>query len=138
MTTKTKKSKTSQETFDYKTIKSFEDACKKLNEDPTLLPVVSLLSEEFRKAIIAYYKLVIIFKAINNGWVPDWSKYSQCKYYPWFRILSSGFGFAYSYYYLADMYSVAGSRLCFSSKEMSDYAGKQFLELYKEFLTITK
>ena len=77
----TKKS-TKKEKFDYTTIKSYEDACKKVGVDPQALPDVSMIPEEFRKAIINCYKLYIIFKAINNGWIPDWRKYNQGKYYP--------------------------------------------------------
>ena len=138
MTPKTKKSKKIQVPFDYRIIKSFEDACKNENADPSLLPVVSLLSEEHRKSIIAYYKLIIIFKAINNGWTPDYSKGNQYKYYPYFWVLSSGFAFNATCYYFTDANSHCGSRLCFESREKSDYAGQQFLELYKEFITITE
>jgi len=89
--------------FDFRTIKSYEDACKKLQLDPNALPDVSMLPEEFRKAVINSYKLFIIYKAINNGWTPNWNDSSEWKYYPWFWVeasaaLSSGFGFSYSTY----------------------------------------
>jgi hypothetical protein len=96
MTTKTKKAQKTD--FDFRSIKSYEDACKHLNIDPANLPDVSNIPEEFRKSIISHYKLMIIYKAINNGWVPDWNDWDQYKYFPWFRVLSSGFGFDYSYY----------------------------------------
>jgi hypothetical protein len=83
---------------------------------------------------IAYEKAKIVTKAINQDWVPDWNNPSQYKYWPWFN-LSSGFGFSYSGSDCAYAHSVVGSRLCFESREKSDYAGKQFLEIYKAFLT---
>src|ERR1035437_5555493 len=98
MTTKTKKSVKPSTVFDYKTIKTFEDACKKLGVDPSKLPDVSGILEEFAKPIIAAYKLMIIYKAINNGWKPNWSNSDQYKYYPWFYVLSSGFGFSCTHY----------------------------------------
>ena len=48
--------------FDFKTIKTFEDACKKLNIDSSELPNVP--GGEFIKPIIAAYKLMIILNII--------------------------------------------------------------------------
>lgn len=86
---------------------------------------------------IAYEKLKIIVKAINQDWKADWNNTSQYKYWPWF-VLSSGFGFSSSYYFCDYSIAAVGSRLCFESREKSDYAGKQFESIYKDFLTITK
>jgi len=118
--------------FDYKTIKSFEDACKKENLDPTALPDVSMIPEEFREAIIAIYKLFIIFKAINNGWAADFTNHSQWKYFPWLRVNSAGSGFALSpsYYGYGGTYTTVGSRLCTDSSEKAMYIGKQFGDIY--------
>jgi hypothetical protein len=137
MTAKTKKETKVSPKFDYKTIKSFEDACKKLDIS-SQLPDLSNISEEFRNPVIAGYKLMIIYKAINNGWKPDWGNRSQYKYYPWFWVLSSGFGFSASHYGRTHSFTTVGSRLCFETKEKSDFAAEQFFNLYKEFLTIIK
>ena len=138
MTTKTKKPTKKASTFDYKTIKTFEDACKKLNLDPTKLPDVSGIPEEFTKPIIAAYKLYVIYKAINNGWVPDWSNWDQYKYYPWFKVLSSGFGFSHSLYIYANTVTTVGSRLCTDTSEKAEYIGKQFEALYQEYLLFSE
>ena len=130
MTTKTKKSKLK---FDFKTIKTFEDACTKLALDPKHLPEVSMILEEFGKPIIAAYKLMIIFKAINDGWVPDWNDWNQYKYYPWFRVLSSGFGFSGTIYAYALTSSSVGSRLCTDSSEKAMYVAGQFKAEYTEY-----
>ena len=119
--------------FDYKTIKSFEDACKKENIDPLLLPDVSMILEEFRSPIINAYKLLIIYKAINNGWVPDWNNWDQYKYYPWFRVTPGGVGFSCSDCDLTLTDAHVGSRLCFESSEKCKYAAEQFNEIYKQF-----
>ena len=120
--------------FDYKSIKTFEDACKHLNIDSSILPDVSGIGEEFRKPIIAHYKLIIIFKAINNGWTPDWGNDNQYKYYPWFWVLSSGFGFCGSSYDCTDANTDVGSRLCTDSSDKARYIAKQFEAEYKEYL----
>ena len=67
-------------------IKSFEDACKHLRLNPNDLPVVDMLPEKDRKSIIAFYKLTIIIRALNEGWEPDWSNWDECKYYNWFYV----------------------------------------------------
>jgi hypothetical protein len=119
--------------FDFRAIKTFEDACAKENIDPQQLPDVSGIPEEFAKPIVANYKLLIIFKAINNGWRPDWSKSSQGKYYPWYRVLSSGFGFSASLYLCVGTATTVGSRLCTDTSEKALYVAEQFQEEYKEY-----
>jgi len=128
-----KKSAENKPVFDFRTIKSFEDACTKENVDPVALPDVSMIPEEFRKPIINAYKLLIIFKAINNGWRPDWSDSSQWKYFPWYRVLSSGFGFSRSYDDFVLTRTGVGSRLCTDSSEKAMYIAEQFQEEYREY-----
>ena len=119
--------------FDFRTIKSFEDACVKENIDPTALPDVSMIPEDLHKPIISAYKLMIIFLAINNGWRPDWSKSSQYKYFPWYRVLSSGFGFSDSDFNCDSADTAVGSRLCTDTSEKAEYIAEQFQEEYKEY-----
>jgi hypothetical protein len=138
---KEKKTTTKSDTkFDFRTIKTFEDACKKENVDPEKLPDVSMIPESFQKAIVNCYKLFIIFKAINNDWVANWNDYYQNKYYPWFRVLSSGSGFDFSNsnfnYDHSRTGTLIGSRLCTDSSEKALYIGKQFGEEYAEFFLI--
>ena len=138
MTKKTNKSKA--EGFDYKSIKTFEDACKKEGVDPLKLPDVSMIPEDLRSAVINYYKLCIIYRAINNGWTPDWSDFNQYKYYPWFSVLSSGSGFDFTRTYCSSAYAPAfvGSRLCTDTSEKALYIGKTFGEEYAGFFLIRK
>lgn len=132
MTTKTKKAPRKL-SFDFRTIKTFEDACRKENVDPEKLPDVSMLPEEFRKPVIAAYKLMIIFKAINNGWKPDWKNMDQYKYYLWFKVLSSGFGFSSSTYSSTGAITIVGSRLCTDSSEKAMYIAEQFKAEYQDY-----
>lgn len=119
-------------------IKSFEDACKHLRLNPNDLPVVDMLPEKDRKSIIAFYKLTIIIRALNEGWEPDWSNWDEWKYYNWFYVekgedqRSSGFRYSGACY----AYACAGSRLCFKNIELAEYAAEQFKELYREYLLI--
>lgn len=130
MTTKTKKS-AKKEVFDYKKIKTFEDACVHLSIDPNQLPEVP--GQEFKKPVVAAYKLMIIYKAINNGWKPDWSNWDQLKYYPWYGVLSSGFGFSVSDYICTYTVTHVGSRLCTDTREKALYIAEQFKQEYQDY-----
>jgi len=116
-------------------VQSFEDACKVLGMGKIELGTSGLHEDEV--SIVAYAKLVIIARALNEGWKPDWSNYSQIKYIPWFKHnAASGFGLSFYDYADWDTLTAVGSRLCFKSSELATYAGKQFEALYNEFLTI--
>lgn len=119
----------------YKEIKSFEDACIKLKREP-LLPEVSMLPEGNQKAVIANYKLDVIQEAINEDWKADWNNWNQYKYYPWFKLSSSGSGFSYSGYDCDYSISPVGSRRVFPSSEIARYVGNQFIDLYNDAMFI--
>lgn len=133
MSTKAKKTKASAPKFDYTTIKSFVDACKKMNVDPEKLPDVTGLPEEFAKPIIAYYKLLIIYQAINNGWKPNWGNWDEYKYYPWYEVLSSGFGFSVTVYGYGRASAHVGSRLCTDTRDKALYIAEQFKAEYQDY-----
>jgi hypothetical protein len=119
---------------DFRDIKTFEDACKEL--EITNDSCREIFSEEEDPDEIAYKKLKVIIKAINQGWIPNWNNSNEKKWWPYFN-LSSGFGFSCSDCTYDYSFSSVGSRLCFESQEKAEYAGQQFLDLYKEFLTLT-
>lgn len=116
-------------------IKTFEEACEKLGQHETKLPDVSALPEKYAKSIIAHFKLMVIIEAINNGWIPDWDDSNQAKYYPWFK-MGSGFGFSYADYVVWESDAYAGSRLAYETVEKALYGGKQFEDLYNDFLSL--
>ena len=118
-------------------VKSFEDACKVLDITPSV-PVVTGIPEKYQKPLIANYQLMVIAEALNEGWTPDWSNGEWDKWYPWFNMDNSSSAGRFSFRDADDQYSDAtvGSRLCFKSEELADYAGTQFLELYRELFVI--
>jgi hypothetical protein len=126
-----------QTIMDYKKITSFEAACSHLGISEEL-PDVSNAPEDIQKCTTAYYKLVLICRAINNGWKPDFTNWNQKKWFPWFRInddgASSGFGYSISACSPAYAASNLGSRLCFESEEKAEYVGKTFIDLYNDYL----
>ena len=117
-------------------IKTFDDVIRELGDDP----------EEFKNAIsimeepdeIAYVKLKLIAKALNEGWTPDWSNGEWDKWYPWFKMDDSSSAGRFSFFAAVNLSSasVVGSRLCFKSKDLATYAGTQFLDIYKDFFTV--
>jgi hypothetical protein len=116
-------------------VKTFEDACKVLGLDPENLPIVENLPEKDRKSIVVYYKLIIITRALNEGWGPDFSDWNQQKYWNWFYFddgASAGFTCASSDYAASHV----GSRLCFKTRELATFARENFRDLYFEYLFI--
>lgn len=92
-------------------IKTFQDAIIKLGEeDENVKAFRSIENLEIPKHIIAHLQLLIIAKALNEGWTPNWSDSSQYKYYPWFDMEnSSSGGFVFSI-------TVAGLRIRMSAR----------------------
>jgi len=121
-------------------IKTFEDACTKLAINPEEFKITypDSLEESFGKALMAHAKLVIIAKALNDGWVPDWKNGKFDKYLAWFDMddTSAVGGFSYDDYVNDRSASYVGSRLCYKSSEIAKYAGTQFLDLYREYMVI--
>lgn len=118
-------------------VKSFEDACKVLDITPSV-PVVTGIPEKYQKPLIANYQLMVIAEALNEGWIPDWSNGEWDKWYPWFDMDNSSSAGRFSVDVADDRNSLSsvGSRLCFKSEALAEYAGTQFLELYRELFVI--
>lgn len=121
-----------------KSITTFEEACEKLGLPDGILPDVSKFHIKHQQALIANAKLIIIAEALNDGWEPNWEDYNEYKYYPWFYMDSPGFRFYGAYYGYSDTYSTCGSRLCFRTRKLAEYAGQTFIELYRDMMVIPK
>jgi hypothetical protein len=109
-------------------IKTFSDVCKVLgvDEDDFYDDHTYETADE-----LAYRQLKLIVKALNEEWTPDWDNQNQYKYYPYFDMRGSGLVF-----YFVDFWcrrSAVGSRLCFRSRELAEYAAKQFTDIYKAY-----
>lgn len=53
--------------FNFRTLVSFEDFCNARNIDPTQLPGVDNLPEEFRAPLLAVYRIMVGVSAVNQG-----------------------------------------------------------------------
>lgn len=124
-------------------IKSFEDAYNKLGKDNPLIKEFDHMMEYvdlFDKSSIAYCKLKIITSVLNDGWVPSYED-EEYRFYPWFRVLvrsyaDSGVSVAHAFSAASSSNTNIGSRLAFKTEELAEYAGKQFEEIYKDFLLL--
>ena len=113
------------------------------------------LAEWMGKDVVAFLKLRIITEALNEGWHPKFTE-DEYRYYPWFyiynkeeydnfseeekrrcvgRALNSANahgGLVYANAYNASSYSYAGNgaRLVFSNRDLAEYAGKQFIDIW--------
>lgn len=120
-------------------IKTFEDAKRELRIDEkdeiTFLELFGTSGRD-RESISAYYQLIIIARALNEGWVPNWADSNEYKYYPYFEWneKTSGFVFSRTYYDGTTTLTSVGSRLCFKSEELAEYAGKAFIKIYAKLL----
>jgi hypothetical protein len=135
-------------------IKTYEDACNYLYITPTFFSVNQTVDE------IAYIKLKTICKALNEKWVPQFTKDEYC-YYPWFYLYTKeewnklsddmkeygvlfggnsndgaacGFGFSFSDCTPSGSAVYIGSRLCLRSRKLAEYCGEQFIKLWLDYL----
>lgn len=143
---------------DYKSIRSYADACKALGES---VDEETLSKAGVPKHIIAQMKLELICKALWGGEVkvyPD-PNGNRTYYYPWFALYTkdevermdseergcllsatadhgANAGFGCLNAYSRSSYSAAdsGFRLCLDTYEKARYYGTQFLELWTEYL----
>ena len=113
-------------------IKTYEDACDELGEQPINEDLFR--SAGFTEDEINYRKIKTITRALNEVWVADYTNDKQEKWWPWFKVSSSGFVFRDTIYYSSYADAGGGSRLCFKDSDLAEYAGKQFTELYKNLI----
>lgn len=111
--------------------------------------------------LFAYTRLTIIAEALNEGWRPEYTE-DEYRYYPWFglytqeeyddmddddkercrfvgRSVSSAYahgGLVSAVAYCGSAYSHAniGSRLAFKSRDLAIYCGKQFIDIWINYL----
>ena len=117
----------------HKELKTIKDCINKLTEeDEEIIQLRKLESiKDLSEHILNNQIAVVIIKALNDGWIPDWNDSNQYKYYPWFCL---GENFRFNYYDSFYTYSFVSSRLCLKSRELAIYAGQQFGETYKKFM----
>lgn len=141
-------------------VKTFEDACRELgNEHPFVMEWN--LGDNLSPDLEAYLKLRIICAALNEGWEPQFTE-DEWRWYPWFyqytqeeldemsdeekqkrRMIDvsgrnagyyAGLAYADSHYTPSYTTALLGSRLCLKNSELATYCGKQFIEIWIDFV----
>ena len=138
-------------------IKTFEDAVNAIGEDHPLVAQYKTINSAFKEAdnnlhLFAYTRLAIIAEALNEGWRPEYTE-DEYRYYPWFglytqeeyddmddedkeccRFVGRSVANANADGGSAGSNAGIGSRLAFKSRELAIYCGKQFIEIWINYL----
>lgn len=141
-----------------KRIKTFEDACREIGIDAEAWNR-DKISLGLEPDVLAFLKLRIIVKALNEGWEPQFTE-DECRYYPWFilytreeynkldeeeksRVVCRSFYNAYAFggvscadanYDSSYTFAFIGVRLAFKTSELAAYCGRQFLDIWADFV----
>lgn len=117
------------------------------------------LVEWMGKDVVAFLKLRIITEALNEGWHPKFTE-DECRYYPWFFIYtkeeydnfseeekrrcvgragdgakaSGGLVYSNANSASSGSYTYNGVRLAFSNRDLAEYAGRQFIDIWADFV----
>lgn len=143
-------------------VKTFDDAVVILgNDNQAVIDYYAIADKTCTEDILAFAKLRVIAEALNEGWKPKFDG-DECRYYPWFYIYTkeeyeeldedekkkcrvvgrsynssnAGGGLVYASADDASSYSDSnyGSRLAFKTRELGEYCGKQFIDIWEKFL----
>lgn len=141
-----------------KRIKTFEDACHEIGIDAEAWNR-DKISLGLEPDVLAFLKLRIIVKALNEGWEPRFTE-DECRYYPWFilytgeeynkldeeeksRVVCRSYSYAYAlggvscayaYSDSSNSHAYIGVRLAFKTSELAAYCGRQFLDIWADFV----
>lgn len=148
-------------------VKTYEDACNILGACPGELEQQWEEAGLTEPDEIAYQKLRIVVAALNEGWTPQFTE-DEYRWMPWFWMYKSreeydndedagwrekhtyhdfkgeyqgdfsGFASANSYNAPSNARAIFGSRLCLKNSDLAEYCGKQFADLWADFLLIRK
>lgn len=139
-------------------VKTFKDACNELGieHDKWVQDKKDLGLEA---DVIAYLKLRIIAAALNEGWKPQFTT-DEYRYFPWFYLYTQseidemseeeksrvvyrsnynadavgGVAYASTSSDSSDTSTFIGSRLAFKTRELAEYAGRQFVEIWADYV----
>ena len=143
-------------------VKTFDDAVAILgNDNQAVIDYYAIADKTCTEDMLAFAKLRVIAEALNEGWRPKFDG-DECRYYPWFYIYTKeeyekldedekkecrvvgrsdcnsyafgGLVYAYAHCASSVSSSVYGSRLAFKTRELGEYCGKQFIDIWEKFL----
>lgn len=116
-------------------VRNFNDICEIAGVNPNDYTLPRNASDD-EISDMAYDKIKLIVKTLNEGWKPNWRDENEYKYYPYFRFDKSAGRFSYYAYHCHAVGSDVGSRLVFKSQKLAEFAGKLFIEIYNEYMLL--
>ena len=141
-------------------IKTFEDALRVLGTpEEEISDDFFKEYEKLGKDVVAYLKLRVITEALNEGWKPQFTT-NEYRWFPWFELFTQkeldnmddekksrvvlrscdyantngGVAFVGADNDSSDTNTDYGSRLAFKTQELAKYAGKQFLDIWADYV----
>lgn len=145
-------------------VKTFEGACREVGIDSSEW-IKDKEALRLEKDVVAYMKLRIICKALNEGWKPTLEK-DEYRYVPVFSVYSSAeinsfpekwvekyheiffkgkkrcLFLSIDGYSASHFFSEIATYLCLKDKKLAIYCGEHFIDIWFEFLfpdfTLTK
>lgn len=143
-------------------VKTFQDAINILgNENQAVFDYYAIADTTCSRDLLAFAELRVIAEALNEGWEPTLDK-DERRYYPWFylytqkeneeldedekkeyrvplrsgsnAVASGGLVCAYAAYAGSNSSAGNGVRLVFKARELAEYCGKQFIDIWADFL----
>jgi hypothetical protein len=113
-------------------VRSFEDALKVEGKQASEVLVYEHPQNVEEEITNAHRKLRLIAKAKKAGWKPDYTNYSQKKWFPIYRwdAESSRWVFSDSSYYYGITFTILGSRFAFKTENDASEFGKDTEDLH--------
>lgn len=111
----------------------FHAACKKLGLEPTFLPIVDALPDEYKVFPVVAYKLEVIRNAITCSRKAEWDDVTEEKWGSWHHMNFPGFRFHYSTSDDSDTITTWGSRLCTFSEKDDNFFAIECIAFWADF-----
>lgn len=117
-------------------VQSFEDVCAKKGENPNdVLPYPEPKNAD-EDAANDQRRLDYVGRWLQNGFIPDYKKRDQPKWFPVFEpASSSGFVFLDSLSVSWAAGTSSGVRVALETEEISDFYGKTFIAIFERLIT---
>lgn len=141
-------------------VKTFDDAVAILgNDNQAVIDYYAIAEKTCTKDILAFAKLRVIAEALNEGWKPKFDD-NEVRYYPYFYVYTKNeyerlnkdekksfhehnnsyiigdIFYAYAYSIPSHINLYYSSRLAFRTQELAEYCGKQFIDIWSDYLFI--
>jgi hypothetical protein len=118
-------------------VTSYEAACEVCGTKRLFQSDFNFLPDQDRASAFASHQIDIIARALNGDCTFDYSNDNQKKWYIWFKWdenAAGGSGFSFDRVDYNYSYSRVGARHSFKDARLAEYAGKNFISIFNQFL----